>query len=294
MSNIDKIRQEIESLKELNEGLYTEGDNSYYEGQDNGYNHILAFLDCLPEEASCIYDTNELTPTHSVNIEDVARVQFASHAHVFDRKRKAVFDWEHFKEVAGIFYGFGKRDSLPEDDIPKIEGWIARNKDGSLVFCYHKPKRENSITQEWWGSCDADFRIYDDTIDEQFKDLKWEDEPREVELIIKCRTCKESLQVQETCKENTDSFTDEPKELEVAAEEYIAPIENDAGLEFINFSGQDIKDAFIAGAEWQAKQLLKGSPLPEDTILFQKGVEEGRRLEREDRNDDNLPRYYGD
>ena len=50
-------------------------------------------------------------------------------------------------------------DSLPEDDIPKIEGWIARNKDESLVFCYHKPNRENSITQEWWGSCDADFRI---------------------------------------------------------------------------------------------------------------------------------------
>ena len=39
---------------------------------------------------------------------------------------------------------------------------------------------------------------------------------------------------------------------------------------------------FIAGAAWQAKQLLKSSPLPEDTVLFQKGVEEGRRLERDD------------
>lgn len=182
--------------------------------------HLAEELESLPEETSCVYDTNEFTPTHSVNIEDVARVQFASHAHVFDRKRKAVFDWEQFKEVAGIFYGFGKRDSLLEDDIPKIEGWIARNKDGSLVFCYHKPHRENSITQEWWGSCDADFRIYDDTIDEQFKDLKWEDEPREVELIIKCGTCKDSLQVQETCKENQDSFTDKPKDLEEELDNY--------------------------------------------------------------------------
>lgn len=43
-----------------------------------------------------------------------------------------------------------------------------------------------------------------------------------------------------------------------------------------------LRDAFKAGAEWQARQLLQGSPMPEDTVLFNKGVEEGRRLERED------------
>lgn len=48
--------------------------------------------------------------------------------------------------------------------------------------------------------------------------------------------------------------------------------------------------AFIAGAKWMESQM----PMPEDTVIFMKGVEEGRRLEREDRNDDNLPRYYGD
>lgn len=31
-------------------------------------------------------------------------------------------------------------------------------------------------------------------------------------------------------------------------------------------------------ADWQASQM----PLPEDTVLFNKGVKEGRRLERED------------
>ena len=41
-------------------------------------------------------------------------------------------------------------------------------------------------------------------------------------------------------------------------------------------------DGFIAGAEWQARQLLQGSPMPEDTVLFNKGVAEGRRLERGD------------
>lgn len=35
-----------------------------------------------------------------------------------------------------------------------------------------------------------------------------------------------------------------------------------------------VKDAFIAGAEWQANH----APLLEDTVLFNKGVEEGKRL----------------
>jgi len=35
---------------------------------------------------------------------------------------------------------------------------------------------------------------------------------------------------------------------------------------------------FIAGAQWQAKQM----PAPEDTVLFQRGVEEGKRLMMED------------
>lgn len=37
--------------------------------------------------------------------------------------------------------------------------------------------------------------------------------------------------------------------------------------------------AFIAGAEWQKSQM----PMPEDTVIFMKGVAEGRRLEREER-----------
>ena len=69
---------------------------------------LLSFLSTLESETA--YDTRQYTPRPSVDIEDVARVQFASHAKVFDKKRKAVFDWEQFKEVAGIFYGFGKKD----------------------------------------------------------------------------------------------------------------------------------------------------------------------------------------
>lgn len=76
--------------------------------------------------------------------------------------------------------------SSKSPDASVIKGYIGRNKDNTLQFCYHKPRRENEIEQTWWGSCDADFTIYDDAVDAQFKDLTWEDEPVKVELIIHC------------------------------------------------------------------------------------------------------------
>lgn len=54
------------------------------------------------------------------------------------------------------------------------------------------------------------------------------------------------------------------------------------------------ENAYIGGCKNTEAYFISSYPLPEDTVLFQKGVEEGRRLEREDRKDDNLPRYYGD
>ena len=82
---------------------------NYYTSVEWYVEALLSFLSTLESETT--YDTQQYTPRPSVNIDDVARVQFASHAKVFDKKRKAVFDWEQFKKVAGIFYGFGKKDS---------------------------------------------------------------------------------------------------------------------------------------------------------------------------------------
>lgn len=75
-----------------------------------------------------------------------------------------------------------------------------------------------------------------------------------------------------------DSLPEEKpsEDLEEAAQEYAIPFNDTTyGCEY-SYKG------FIAGAKWQAKQLLKSSPLPEDTVLFKKGVEEGRRLEKDD------------
>lgn len=73
------------------------------------------------------------------------------------------------------------------------------------------------------------------------------------------------------------TLSEEPnKSLEEAAGEYadtICPVDYPE-----SFNDEQLRNAFIAGAEWQASQM----PMPEDTVLFNKGVAEGRRLERED------------
>lgn len=65
-----------------------------------------------------------------------------------------------------------------------INGYVARDKDGTLRFCYHKPRRENQIEQTWWGSCDADFDIWNEELEKPFEDLTWDDEPVEVILSL--------------------------------------------------------------------------------------------------------------
>ena len=69
--------------------------------------------------------------------------------------------------------------------LASIKGYVARDKDGTLRFCYHKPERENQVEQTWWGSCDADFDIWNEALEKPFEDLTWDDEPVEVTLVIK-------------------------------------------------------------------------------------------------------------
>lgn len=72
-----------------------------------------------------------------------------------------------------------------------------------------------------------------------------------------------------------DSLPEEKpsEDLEEAADEYaisLTPCDQQEELNYFN--------SFIAGAEWMRSQM----PMPEDTVIFMKGVEEGRGLERED------------
>lgn len=62
---------------------------------------------------------------------------------------------------------------------PELSGWVARDKDGNLHVFEVKPKRTMDDCR-WW---DRDYMCSE--IDRNaFRDLKWEDEPVCVKLII--------------------------------------------------------------------------------------------------------------
>jgi len=147
------------------------------------------------------------------------------------------------------------------DKIEKVKGWIARDDDGTLAIHYEKPRRvcyqNGNIMPDgtpWVWENEAGYGLLPVKI---FPDLKWEDEPIEVELTIK----------------RVSTLSEEPdKNLEEAAEKYLNKVFGDGKHQ------QFYKDLFIAGWKCRDDQM----PMPEDTVLFQKGVAEGRRLERED------------
>jgi hypothetical protein len=58
-------------------------------------------------------------------------------------------------------------------------------------------------------------------------------------------------------------------------------IEAFGGKEYVDFNLMP-RGYFQLGYEQAEKDLAMSYPLPEDTVLFQKGVEEGRRLEKDD------------
>lgn len=113
----DHLKAEIEKhIKGIKDAAERFTPNlGFFDAKLSGIYDVTAIIDSLQQEQTVektSYETQKYTPSPFVSIEDVARVQFASHAKVFDKKRKAVFDWEQFKEVVGIFYSFGKKDSI--------------------------------------------------------------------------------------------------------------------------------------------------------------------------------------
>lgn len=159
------------------------------------------------------------------------------------------------------------------DKIEKIKGWVARDDDGTLAIHYEKPRRvcyyNNEIVLDgtpWVWENEAGYGLLPVKI---FPDLKWEDEPLEVELAIK----------------RISTLSEEPnKSLEEAAE--ISFDEADAlAKDYVNFLAKGLtenyprpigphwfseyaKKRFIAGAKWGAEHLR------DTTKMIDKSLEE--------------------
>lgn len=71
-------------------------------------------------------------------------------------------------------------ESPEKKQSPKIKGWVARDKNGKLNFFLGKPRKIiNTQGQEYWI---GHGRMKQPN--EFFPDLRWEDDPIEVELTI--------------------------------------------------------------------------------------------------------------
>ena len=56
----DLLRKRIEKNKYLIEPMFAKGDDSYYEGEDEGYNKILALIDSLQYEQPQVADASKM------------------------------------------------------------------------------------------------------------------------------------------------------------------------------------------------------------------------------------------
>ena len=74
-------------------------------------------------------------------------------------------------------YALGQQEKDAEDTV--ISGWAARDEDENLFMYNTKPERDETIHM-WMGKCvDIDLRNH------LFPNLTWDDDPQEVEIIIK-------------------------------------------------------------------------------------------------------------
>lgn len=248
-----KIKAEIEDwLKEYAE------DSQFELGERFGYKKLLSFLSTLESETT--YDTQQYTPRPSVDIEDVARVQFASHAKVFDKKRKAVFDWEQFKEVAGIFYGFGKKDS---SDILESEKPMNPSDDGLK-------KEIDAYFKDWYvDESDQGYSLKTPTgsaVMGHMKNIarhfaKWGAEHAKIDVTDFCKPIDPGI-AQCIADHSWEMLGEDenpvPNDLEEAAKRYAhCPFTDDDG----NFHEDAIDGTayhdFIAGAKWDREQIMK-------------------------------------
>lgn len=91
-------------------------------------------------------------------------------------------------EVAPAFGGYFSHDGElipqrylefnfePSHSEATISGWVCRDKDGALCLYYENPMRGK---EEWFGNYNCHLPEY------SFPSLTWQDDPIEVEIIIK-------------------------------------------------------------------------------------------------------------
>ena len=114
-------------------------------------------------------ESNDIEESISNSVKELGGVHKLEDGVVWYRGRE-----NNIKELAKYFYELGLNT---RDNATKIKGWVARDKDGCL-YCY--TSRPWRLDCDWRGNGAIFLKNK-----ENFPDLKWEDEPIEVELIVR-------------------------------------------------------------------------------------------------------------
>ena len=82
MTNIEKIRQEIERRKKICEDVFERESDTYYQGKAVAYGELLTFIDSLPKEepSLAVEDIKKIVKIADGLLDDPkARVEFNNH-----------------------------------------------------------------------------------------------------------------------------------------------------------------------------------------------------------------------
>lgn len=118
-----------------------------------------------------------------------------------ERQEKEAAYFPEYDSIVNKVFGAGNLESWELDEAkrlvslakaellkdlasgPTIKGWISRDGHGSLVFSNEKPSRLEWCGWKLWKiSRDTPAVVLPNSL---FPSLRWEDEPREIEIIIK-------------------------------------------------------------------------------------------------------------
>ena len=180
MTQLEQIKAEIE--RRMLED-YNSGDNEIDEVAQGVCAGILSFIESLEKEQDVDLDDeidNFLYPKGFIRKYDGVHTPGVCWR---DWKGKKYVNRnvtpDDMRKYAHYFYDLGLN---AKDSAPKIKGWVARDKDGELSFFSEHPIRFEDCGTKWCvpGACIVCHLGFN----ESFSDLKWEDEPIEVELTI--------------------------------------------------------------------------------------------------------------
>ena len=118
------LRKEIEKNKNMIDGLFTEGDDSVYDGENDAYNRVLRIIDSLqqkqPEQP--VEDLNELIRKWDrVNINTIQKAKVKTTGEIIDGFYDGRGHFDHFVDH-DIFDRYSVEDVEPIIDEQPSEG----------------------------------------------------------------------------------------------------------------------------------------------------------------------------